>query len=220
MSELVEEMRVYYARRAPVYDASMGYDDPATVERLQPVADALGRQLAGRDVLEIACGPGFWTRVVSGAATSILATDCNETVLRQARLKALDPAVVTFAIADAYDLAPIGRRFSGAFGVDWLAHVPSSRLREFLDGLRERLVPGSRVVFCDQTPRADSITALMDDEGNHLQERELPDGSRYRVIKHFWTDDQYRAVLEAYGSDVTLERIGPCRRIVVGYTSH
>ena len=32
---IVEEMQMYYARRAPVYDASMGYDDPAKVAVLE-----------------------------------------------------------------------------------------------------------------------------------------------------------------------------------------
>src|SRR5205085_5147602 len=52
MSSLVEEMQVYYARRASMYDASMGYDNPERVASLAPMISSLARQLAGRNVLE------------------------------------------------------------------------------------------------------------------------------------------------------------------------
>jgi hypothetical protein len=35
-TDLVREMQQYYDRRAPVYDQSMGYDDPAIVEAIAP----------------------------------------------------------------------------------------------------------------------------------------------------------------------------------------
>ena len=41
LADLVAEMEAYYAQRAPIYDASMGYDDPERVARLEPVVAAL-----------------------------------------------------------------------------------------------------------------------------------------------------------------------------------
>src|SRR6266513_217830 len=98
-----------------------------------------------------------------------------------ARRKGIHPQKVTLTRADAYDLAPIVGTFTGAFAVDWLAHVPQSRIESFLAGLHRRLAPGARIAFCDQTPGATSLTGAYDAEGNHLQERELPDGSRHGV---------------------------------------
>ncbi len=80
---LVEEMQRYYGRRAPLYDASMGYDSGQTVEGLVPVIDLLKSLMQDRRVLEIGCGPCFWTGFVSESATSILATDFNESTLDQ-----------------------------------------------------------------------------------------------------------------------------------------
>src|SRR3954468_8637122 len=134
MSSLVEEMQAYYARRAPIYDHSMGYDDPAKVALLAPVVESLQRQLTGRRVLEIACGPGFWTEHVSRVAASLTATDYNESTLAEARRKPLDWDKVRLVVADAYDLSRVEGEFDAAFAIDWLAHVPRSRLRQFLDG--------------------------------------------------------------------------------------
>jgi 2-polyprenyl-3-methyl-5-hydroxy-6-metoxy-1,4-benzoquinol methylase len=215
---LVGEMQTYYARRAPMYDASMGYDDARRVALLDDVVASLRRQLRGRSVLEIACGPGFWTGLMSDVVRSVAATDCNESTLNEARRKPLDWSKVTLRIADAYELAHVPGDFDGAFAVDWLAHVPRSRLDDFLMRLHARLTPGSRVVFCDQSARPESMTGTYDADGNHLQERILPDGSRYRVIKNFFSDDELRARFGRYTSSLDIERYARCRRVVVAYT--
>lgn len=218
MNPIVEEMQTYYARRAPVYDASMRYDDPEWIVRLAGVIESLQRQMHGRAVLELACGPGFWTRIVSDVALSITATDYNEATLAEARRKPLDWNKVTLLVADAYDLADLHRRFDGAFAVDWLAHVPLGRTHEFLRGLHEHLTPGARIVFCDQSARPESMTGIYDDEGNHVQQRTLNDGSSHRVIKNFFSDDQLRATFVPYADAIDIERYPECRRVVVGYT--
>jgi ubiquinone/menaquinone biosynthesis C-methylase UbiE len=215
---IVEEMQAYYGRRAPIYDESMGYTDPAAVERLARVIGAITKQLAGRTVLEIACGPGFWTQALSAVASTIAALDYNRSTLAEARRKALDWERVSLVVGDAYRLAFSNGAFDGAVAIDWLAHVPKSRVSGFLGGLHTALRPGARVVFCDQTPGSDSKTGVYDDQGNHLQERTLPDGSRYRVIKHFFSDDEFRALFSPYADHVDIERILECRRVVVGYT--
>jgi 2-polyprenyl-3-methyl-5-hydroxy-6-metoxy-1,4-benzoquinol methylase len=218
VAALITEMQAYYERRADVYDASMGYTNPDLVRSLGPIVDALCDELRDRALLEVACGPGFWTRHVAKVAASILATDYNESPLAIARAKRIDPMRATFARADAYDLSSIDGTFTGAFAVDWLAHVPLSRLDAFLDTLHARLAPHARVVFCDQTPQPTSITGVRDGEGNHLQERVLPDGSRYRVIKHFFSDSELRDLFARHTDGISIRRFGEQRRVIVSYT--
>ena len=215
---IVEEMQAYYARRAPVYDESMGYTDPAVVGRLAPVIDFLREQFAGRAVLELACGPGFWTRAVSSMAMSIVASDYNASTIAEARRKTLDPRKVALVVGDAYQ-PPFGANaFDGALAVDWLAHVPRSRQGNFLRGVNAALRPGARVLFCDQLPGPESLTGVYDGDGNHLQERALSDGSRYRVIKHFPTHEEFLTLFSPYASDIVVESFPQCRRVVAGYT--
>jgi 2-polyprenyl-3-methyl-5-hydroxy-6-metoxy-1,4-benzoquinol methylase len=190
MTEIIEEMQTYYARRAPVYEASMRYDDPAHVALHRGVITSLLREMTGKQVLELACGPGFWTQMVAEVAATITATDYNESMLEQTRQKTLDPTKVSLRTANAYDLSSLTDTFDAAFAMDWLAHVPRLRMTAFFDGLHQRLRPGARVVFCDQTPIEHSFTGLYDPEGNHLQDRTLPDGSHYRVIKHFFSESE------------------------------
>lgn len=217
MNPIVEEMQCYYERRAPVYDASMGYHVDDIAEKLAPVIQLLREQMRDKQALEIACGPCFWTDHVSKTAASILATDFNGSTLDQARQKNLDWDRITLQVADAYNLSAVTRKFHAAFAVDWFAHVPRSCFHGFLRGLHEKLEPGSRVVFCDQLPYPRSLTGIYDEEGNHLQERTLPDGSRYRIIKHFLSDDEITSVFSPYTNSVEISRFPGCRRIVVSY---
>lgn len=217
MTDLIEEMQRYYERRAPIYDHSMGYDDVERVAALKPVTDLVSEAFASRTVLEIACGPGFWTGWYGGVARGVVATDFNATMLREARRKKALARGVSLLAADAYALPFGGRPFDAALAGDWLAHVPMKRMADFLDGLHATLLPGSRVVFIDQSPGSHSIQAF-DDEGNHVQTRSLPDGSTYRVIKHFLSDTEIESVVGAYARGrVVISRFPEIRRVVVSY---
>lgn len=215
--EIVEEMQAYYRKRAPVYDRSMGYDDREMVESLVPVINRIRVLLGGRSVLEIACGPCFWTQHVSEVAESILATDFNDSTLDQARRKNLDLNKISLQRTDAYDLSRVKGVFDAALAVDWFAHVPKSRFHEFLHGLHDRLQAGAIVVLCDQLPGVDSLTGMYDSKGNHVQTRDLPDGSRCRVIKNFLSEQELKELFAHYSNRVEIDSYPECRRIVVSY---
>src|SRR5262245_5230730 len=171
--DLIAEMQAYYERRAAWYDSSMRYDDVEFIQSLEPVFEALRSEMRDRRVLELACGPGFWTERIGPDTRSILATDYNESTLVEARRKGMDATRVTFARMDAYDLSSVGDGFTGTFAVDWLAHVPLSHLRRFLECLHAHLAPDARVAFCDQLPWPSSMTGVYDADGNNVQERKL-----------------------------------------------
>ena len=215
---MIEEMQVYYDRRAEIYDASMGYDNTDTVARLQPVIDHICGAISKRQVLELACGPCFWTQFTSQMADSVVACDFNESTLAQARLKDLPWDKVSLRQADAYDLKEVGGPFSAAMAVDWLAHVPYSRIPSFLEGVHSVLSSDAQVVFCDQLPRSRAVTGEYDSDGNLVVMRQLPDGSNYRVIKHYMSDEKIRQIFNPYDDCIEIKRFPDCRRIVLSYT--
>ena len=167
-------------------------------------------------MLELACGPGFWTQFVSEVAL-VDRGDGLQRIDVGASAAERVPHTVSLRVADAYDLSSVPGTFDAAFAGDWFAHVPRSRVQAFLDGLHQHLMPGARVVFCDQLPGAESLTGMRDVEGNHLQERTLPDGSRYRVIKHFLSDAELHEIFDRHTDQLEIERYPECRRIVVSY---
>lgn len=180
----VADMQTYYARRAAEYERV--YAKPERQGDLRALRGWLPDQFAGRRVLEVACGTGWWTQVAASAARHWLATDVNHETLAIARGKAL-PASVRLAVADAYTLAGVDGVFDAAFAGFWWSHVPLARLPSWLDTLHARLQPGSRVVFIDNLYVEGSSTpiARRDADGNSFQQRKLDDGSTHEVLKNF-----------------------------------
>jgi SAM-dependent methyltransferase len=185
-TDVVASMQDYYARRAASYERI--YHRAERQAELREIEAGLPGAFAGRQVLEIACGTGWWTPHGARDAASWLATDINAETLAVARTKVLPPCV-RFAIVDAHTLAglPAGAGFDAAFAGFWWSHVPLQRLDGWLDTLHARLARGARVVMIDNLYVEGSSTpmARRDADGNTYQRRALDDGSTHEVLKNF-----------------------------------
>jgi demethylmenaquinone methyltransferase/2-methoxy-6-polyprenyl-1,4-benzoquinol methylase len=182
---VVDGMAAYYAKRAGEYERV--YRRPTRQPDLRAREAWLAQQFVGRDVLEVACGTGWWTPHGAAGAASWLATDVNLEVLAVAQAKPM-PASVCFQLLDAYSLVGLGARtFDAAFAGCWWSHVPLARLPAWLDALHARLSPGARVVMLDNRWVDGESTPLSrrDEEGNTYQQRVLDDGSVHEVLKNY-----------------------------------
>ena len=213
---MISEMQDYYHHRAGIYDESMGYNNPDVVQALRPLIDHLVQRFEGKFLLEIACGPGFWTQHLAASATSILATDYNESTLAEARKKNLG-ANVDLRVADAYRLPDFSGTFNASFAGDWFCHVPIRQRENFLRGLHAALSPGSTIIFCDQSSRKELLTEDFDSEGNHLQTRTLPDGRTFSVIKNFPGKTEIEDLLAPFSDDVRITDFPEVRRYLIEY---
>lgn len=189
------ELLDYYRRRAGEYESI--YAKPERQADLSRLREAIPARLAGRRVLEIACGTGYWTVLVARTARSVVATDLAEEPMRLAQSKDYDGRNLHFELADAYALGPALGAFDGALAVFWWSHVPLSRVEDFLHSLHRRLQPGARVVMMDNRYIDGSSTPIAerDPEGNTYQLRRLADGSENRVLKNFPAEAELRTAL-------------------------
>jgi demethylmenaquinone methyltransferase/2-methoxy-6-polyprenyl-1,4-benzoquinol methylase len=192
-------MKEYYARRAAEYEEI--YLKPERQKDLLRLIALLSKAFSGRDVLEIACGTGYWTQFLAKAARSILATDLNPEVLKFAREKNYGACRVSFALADAYEPAPLKRRSNGAFHGFWWSHLPRPKIPDFLAAFHRRLLPGSKVVLIDNLFVEGSSTPISrgDEDGNTYQIRRLKDGSAHEVLKNFPSEALLREDLRGWG---------------------
>ena len=189
------ELLSYYRRRAGEYEAI--YAKPERQADLARLRERIPARLAGRRVLEVACGTGYWTALVARTAARIVATDAAEEPMRIAQSKDYGGRNVQFELADAYALIPALGTFDGALACFWWSHVPLSSVPEFLASLHGRLEPGARVLLMDNRYVEGSSTPIAerDAEGNTYQLRGLPDGTERRVLKNFPTEAELRSVL-------------------------
>src|SRR5215207_9688450 len=106
-------METYYARRAAEYEQI--YRKPERQADLARMRDDIPALFAGKRVLEIACGTGYWTPLIAARAESVVATDFNEETLAIARTKSYPKKNVALQQADAYALPAFPRKFSAAY---------------------------------------------------------------------------------------------------------
>jgi SAM-dependent methyltransferase len=210
----------YYRRRASEYEQV--YQKPERQADLRDLALLLRQLLAGEDVLELACGTGFWTERIAPVVGSLVATDVSPEVLTFARSKPYPPGRVRIELADAHAPGDIEGNFTAGFAGFWWSHVRRDELSRFLARLHRRLGEGARLVFCDNRYVEGSNTPIdrIDPAGNTYQRRRLANGEQYEVLKNFSSAAELRAVIRDHGGvDLSLQeftyywcvwyRIGP-----------
>ncbi|MBK7091432.1 MAG: methyltransferase domain-containing protein [bacterium] len=199
-------MKQYYARRADEYEAI--YHKPERQSNLRLLESRIAEVFAGRKVLEIACGTGYWTQFASRSALSITATDINPEVIAVAETKQYGVAP-TFLIADAYRPQEIAGDFDALLCAFWWSHVPKQQLAEFLKPLSQKLPTGSLMVFLDNRYVEGSSTPIAhtDESGNTFQDRALKDGTTHRVLKNFPRSEEIKIALARFADDIEITEL-------------
>ena len=154
-------------------------------------------------VLEIACGTGLWTEALARVAERVVAIDAAAEAVAIARDR-VRSGNVSFEVADVFSwTAPA--RFDVIFFSAWLSHVPASHFEQFWQLLRRLLADKGRVLFVDEP------IELRDKETyvagrDELVERQLRDGSSYRIVKNFVDPEQLERRLSELGWECHVER--------------
>lgn len=181
----MDPLAAYYARRASEYERI--YAKPERQSDLSALRTRVGGMFAGRNVLELACGTGWWTPVIAQSAAAVTALDLNEEVLAIARAKDLPAGKVEFVRGSAFEIPEFGRRHDALFAGFWWSHVRLEALEAFLASAVAAVAPGSLVAFLDNRYVEGSSTPVSrrDAQGNAFQARKLADGSSHEVLKNF-----------------------------------
>src|SRR5215470_1367014 len=151
-------LETYYDRRAGEYEKI--YEKPERQHELEWLRRRIPELLAERDVLEVACGTGYWTQFIARTARRVEACDINESVLEIAREKPIPKGRVTFFKADAISLEGVPAGCDALFAGFWWSHVRKSELVKFVANLAAKVEPGSRVVILDNSYAEGSSTAI------------------------------------------------------------
>jgi ubiquinone/menaquinone biosynthesis C-methylase UbiE len=195
------DMVSYYRERASEYE--LIYSKPERQHDLGKASAILQSVFAGKAIIEIACGTGYWTERIAKKASSILATDINDAVLEIARQKTYENNNVTFQQADFTNYQP-SRKYEGLYGGFIWSHIPLQELNGFLKSLHHFLLPGGLVVFMDNNYVAGSNTAIdrTDENGNTYQLRKLENGTTHLVCKNFPSEAFVRTQLQGLAGTV------------------
>ena len=201
---MLAEQAGYYRAIAGEYEdyaipGVWGNELPAAIDAFAPT---------GR-VLELACGPGVWTRQLLDHAVSVTAVEASAEMIAIASERVRDERVrdervrdervrdervrdervrdervrderVRFINANIFDWTPDGRYDVVFFGF-WLSHVPLERFESFWALVRDCLAPDGRVFFVDDAHRTPD--ELVYGESSPIVRRRLNSGAAFRVVK-------------------------------------
>jgi len=199
----MDKLAAYYARRATEYERI--YAKPERQADLRALERRIRGMLAGRKVLELACGTGYWTDVFAAEAAQVTALDMNEEMLEIARSKR-NAGKVRFVRGSAYEIPDFGRAHDTLLAGHWWSHVPLDRLDAFLGAAMRAVAPGALMAFFDNRYVEGSSTPLSrrDAQGNSYQARRLDDGSTHEVLKNFPSESDLiqRASRHGWGAHV------------------
>ncbi len=202
MAELQTDIIQFYARRAGEYEDM--YLRPERQPELRWLERAVMQAFAGEDVLEVACGTGYWTQFIAQSARSIVATDVSREVLEYAKKKDFGACDVSLLEADAFSLEGLSGTYSAGFAGFWWSHIPKDETTRFLQAFHAHLRPGALVALMDNSFVEGNSTPIsrIDAAGNTYQIRQLADGSQHEILKNFPRRRDLRASLEPVARDV------------------
>ena len=221
-------MLEYYDQRADEYDQwylrQGRYDTPELndawredVRWLGAVVDAFAARHAGRRVLELACGTGFWAGRTAGGC-HLVATDTSPQMLDHARRRLKRAGVAArWVRADAYRLPFERGSFDAAYAGFFISHVPSLYVALLFDQVSGVLRPGGELLLFDGR-RASRAAGSAPAAGDRLvQQRSLNDGRVFEVLKIYYDRERLGGLLSRYGTSVCTQEskvffvAGSCR---------
>ena len=170
--ELLREQLQYYRERAGEYDEwflRQGRYDRGPDHReawfgeVAVVEAALEQSLpSGGDVLELACGTGWWTSRLAARHQRVMAVDASPEVIAINRERVKSDRV-DYVVADLFNWVPSAGAFDAVFFGFWLSHVPSAKFDEFWSTVRTALKPEvagySSSTVCSSRPPGLVITS-------------------------------------------------------------
>ncbi|GAA3400349.1 MerR family transcriptional regulator [Paenibacillus hodogayensis] len=203
-------LRAYYAQRAAHYERVYFRDDPVRQKELLAIENDLSRALTGKQVLEIACGTGYWTQKAARTA-HITGIDASPEALKIAMHKGLGPEQATFLDGDAYTLQAVPGTFNAALAMFWFSHVPKSQILSFLNGLHQRIEARAVVYMADNVlnPGIGGELLVKPGKADTYKRRELPDGSKHEILKNYYTPKELRDIFEPFSTELNIT-VGDC----------
>ena len=201
-----DEMRAYYAARAPEYDDwylrrgrySRGpLADMAWQADLDAATMWLDGLPIGGEIVELAAGTGWWSPLLAQKG-ELSIYDVNDEPLDRARDRLLAHNLrAHIHVRDAWEEPD--RQVDALFTGFWLSHVPRQRLPAFLALGRRWLKPGGTYAFIDSLPDPESGAKdglpVVDD----VAVRRLADGREFRIPKVFYAPAELEKALTDAG---------------------
>lgn len=182
----------YYRKRAAEYEQIYYRDIPPRRKEIDDEAARLKELARDKLILDIACGTGYWTEIMSQTAKEIVATDLSDEMIKMAQLKNyLCP--VSFLQADLNVLPFENEQFELITLGFWFSHHPLQDYEQLFKNITRLLAPGGQIWLIDNNPPAEGPkkeSCGVDEFGNNYKRRYLDNGEEFVIIKNYFERDE------------------------------
>ncbi|MCR5047074.1 MAG: class I SAM-dependent methyltransferase [Treponema sp.] len=179
---------------APVYEAVM----KSQKNIYDYLYENISAAASGKDVLELATGPGMIAKHIASSAKSVVATDFAPNMIEAAK-KGACPSNVTFEVADATDLSYADKSF------DLLVIANALHIMPEPEKAMEQI---NRVLKDDGILIAPNFIFREDGKKNLWQKILSLGGIKFA---HEWTSKQFLAFVEGHGWKLSKSHVIPGR---------
>lgn len=190
----------YYSLRAPEYEQIYYRNIPIKRKELADEAERLARLVEGRQVLDLVCGTGYWTKVMAETAAMVVATDISDKMIAEARKKDYSRPV-HFVRADLYRL-PFGTAVFDIITLGfWFSHEPRQNYELFFRMLKEQAGKDGKIWMIDNNPPAEGPrykSVGTDEHGNNYRQRFLNSGEEFAILKNYFDRAQLQELLSPH----------------------
>jgi demethylmenaquinone methyltransferase/2-methoxy-6-polyprenyl-1,4-benzoquinol methylase len=196
----------YYRARALEYEQIYYREVPARRNEIDDCCEYVRQISKDKVILDLACGTGYWTKVASDTAKSIIATDISIEMLNQARLKQL-LCPTAFVAANMYELPFLPNSFDLLILGFWLSHEPRQNYDSLFNRLVAQIKPNGRIWMIDNNPPAEGPhidSAGTDQFGNNLKYRKLQNGNQFVIVKNYFSRNALIEILSSRFSIIDL----------------
>jgi ubiquinone/menaquinone biosynthesis C-methylase UbiE len=199
----MDELNEYYNKRATEYEQIYYRDDPDRQIELAKIKNVVRNSFKNKSVLEIACGTGYWTETAVKTATNITAVDYSGEMLKTAKAKKIK---ANFMIEDAYSLQNINEYFNAGLANFWFSHIPKRKIKSFLNTFHNKLQPLSVIIMADNIYDKNIGGELnkKENDENTYKIRDLKDGTRYQIVKNYYSEDELDTIFQKYSSEIKI----------------
>lgn len=220
LEDLLAEQVAFYDAHASEYEDALyrrgrwDYGDEENKKWLQEFNDVkktvetiiLNRSI-GR-ALDVACGTGYWSRVLSLAGYNVHGIDSSPRMLNRA-MEVCQNMNVTFELADAFNYKTISKYDLILLGC-WISHIPRSLLSEFMSNINRLLEENGTIIIIDHLPFAGTFAkdSLLTEDPSEVVERVAPSGDKFKIAKVFWKENDLKDIFRKNNLSLQCEYSG------------
>ncbi len=195
-----EQTRDYYRQRAPEYEQIYYREAPERRREIDDEAAYLEDLAQGREVLDLTCGTGYWTRIAAEKAAMVVAADLWPEMIAEAGKKQYQtkPHFIRTDL-DHPPFAP--RSFELVLLGFWLSHQPKETFDDFFLLISSLVKPGGLIWTIDNNPPAEgpsNHSACVDKHGNNFKRRCLDNGDEFVILKNYFQRDELVDLVQPY----------------------